>query len=399
MRYAALTQRLHGAGAAAWDIHVAAVEAQRAGKDVIFASVGDPDFATPAPITDRAVETMRAGDTHYSDIPGRPLLRAAIADHLRNRCAIPCGPENVIALGGAQNGLFAVSLCLFEGDDEVLLLEPAYVTYEATFSLTGATLVRVPMSGETGFRLDEERLRAAITSRTKGIVFANPNNPTGVVMRREELDAIARIAQEHDLWVVVDEVYSSLTFEHSHISLASLPGMAERTVTIGSLSKSHAMTGWRMGWACGPAELVSLLHRLALNMLYGLPGFIQEAAVTAFEHYDAVTEQMREAYRTRRAIVTSELAGVPGLKVLSPEAGMFVLLDVRALGTPPIDLAWALFHETGVSTLDATAFGAAAHGFLRVTFAISDAELREASRRIARFFSSRAAIGHNSVGV
>ena len=180
---------------------------------MIFASIGDPDFGTPEPIVARAMTALEAGDTHYTDVPGRPALRAAIAAHVEARLGFPCATENVVVVAGAQNGLFAVSLCLFEPGDEIILLEPAYVTYEATFGISGATLVRVGMSGETGFRLNAQSLEAAVTSRTRGIVLANPSNPTGVVMTRAELEALARIAVAHDLWVVVDEVYASLTFE------------------------------------------------------------------------------------------------------------------------------------------------------------------------------------------
>lgn len=384
MRYSSVVDRLDGPGAAAWAIHSAAVEAHRNGADVIFASVGDPDHATPSSITARAIEALELGDTHYTDVPGRPALRGAIAGHLSGQ-GLDCKAENVVVLAGAQNGLFAASLCLFEAGDEIIVLEPAYVTYEATFALTGARLVRVGTDVDAGFRLDARAVAAAVTPRTRGILFANPNNPTGVVMLRSELEQIARIAIDHDLWVVVDEVYSSLVFERPHVSLAALPGMADRTATIGSLSKSHAMTGWRVGWVAGPQPLIRHVEHMALNMLYGLPGFIQEAALAAFENYDGIVAEMLAAYKIRRDIVTTGLSGIPGLRVLVPEAGMFVLLDVRAMPMPPNALAWALFRETGVSVLDATAFGEAAYGFLRMSFALGDDALREACRRIRGF--------------
>ena len=389
MRFSSLVERINGPGAQAWDIHSAAVAAHAAGGDVIFASVGDPDMATPAPITARAVAALEAGDTHYSDVTGRPALRDAIARRLVADGGPPCGPDNVVVVAGAQNGLFAASLCLLEAGDELIVLEPAYVTYEATFALTGARLVRVGMNVESGFRPDARAIAAAVTPRTRAILFANPNNPTGVVMTAEELRAIADVAIEHDLWVIVDEVYASLTFERPHVSLAALPGMAARTVTVGSLSKSHAMTGWRIGWVVGPRALIEHLDRLALNMLYGIPGFVQEAALTAFGDYGAVTQAMRALYRGRRDRVVAGLADVPGLAVLVPEAGMFVLLDTRGVAQTPIDLAWAIFRETGVSLLDASAFGAVAHGFLRMSFALGDAALDEACRRLRGFFETR----------
>jgi len=385
MRYSSLVDRMVGPGAAAWDIHYAAVAAQRAGEDAIVLSVGDPDFATPAFITDAAVASLQAGDTHYSDVAGRPELRQAIADLYRRRFDLQVDADNVIVLAGAQNALFAAALCLLEAGDEVIVFDPVYVTYEATLKATGAKLVAVPTPADNGFRLDEAALEAAITPRTKAIFFANPNNPTGVVMRPDELRAIAAVAERHDLWVVVDEVYEALTFEQPHQSFAALPGMAARTLSLGSLSKSHAMTGWRAGWIVAEPKLVGHIENLALNMLYGLPGFVQEAALAAVRRHDEVAAGMREVYRRRRDLVLRQLARSPRLKVLSPEAGMFVMVDVRGTGLSSLDFAWQLFRARGVSVLDAAAFGPQADGFVRLSFTLADETLAEACERILGF--------------
>jgi octopine/nopaline transport system ATP-binding protein len=389
MRFSPLVERIDGPGVAAWKIHEAATAAQRRGEDVILLTIGDPDFSTPEPVMDAAIAAMRAGDTHYTDVPGRPALRQALARLLGPSLGQPgLSPSNVILMAGAQNALFSTSLCLLAEGDEVIVLEPAYVTYEATLQVAGAKIVGVPMPAETGFRPDPAAIRAAITPRTRAIIFATPNNPTGAVMRRAELEAIAAIAIEHDLTVIVDEVYAALTFDVPHVSIASLPGMAERTVTIGSLSKTHAMTGWRVGWVVANAELVHHIERLALCMLYGIPGFVQQAAMVAVESYAEVTADMRARYRARRDLVVAALSAVPKISVLTPEAGMFVLIDVRATGLTPYDFAWRLFRETGVSTLDATAFGAPAYGFLRIAFTAGEASLAEACRRIDGFCRS-----------
>jgi octopine/nopaline transport system ATP-binding protein len=386
MRFSPLVERIDGPGAAAWKIHYAATAAQRRGEDVILLTVGDPDFATPEPVTEAAVAALRAGDTHYTDVPGRPALRQALARLLGPSLGQPdLPPDNVILMAGAQNALFAASLCLLDAGDEVIVLEPAYVTYEATLQVAGAKIVPVPMPAATGFRPDPDAIRAAVTPRTRAIAFATPNNPTGAVMSRAELEAIAAVAIEHDLTVIVDEVYAALTFDVPHVSMASLPGMAARTVTIGSLSKTHAMTGWRVGWVAGPAELIHHIERLSLCMLYGLPGFVQEAARVAIDSYAAVTADMRERYRARRDLVVAALSAVPKIAVLKPDAGMFVLMDVRGTGLAPYDFAWRLLRETGVSTLDATAFGAPAYGFLRIAFTSGEATLAEACRRIEGF--------------
>ncbi|MEL7937381.1 aminotransferase class I/II-fold pyridoxal phosphate-dependent enzyme [Pseudomonas delhiensis] len=385
MRYSSLVDRMVGPGAAAWDIHYAAVAAQRAGEDAIVLSVGDPDFATPAFITDAAVAALQAGDTHYSDVAGRAELRQAIADLYRRRFDLPLGADNVIVLAGAQNALFAAALCLLEAGDEVIVFDPVYVTYEATLKATGAKLVAVPTPAGNGFRLDSAALEAAITPRTRAIFFANPNNPTGVVMRPDELRAIAAVAERHDLWVVVDEVYEALTFEQPHQSFAALPGMAARTLSLGSLSKSHAMTGWRAGWIVAEPTLVTHIENLALNMLYGLPGFVQEAALAAVRQHDQVAAGMREVYRRRRDLVVQRLARSPRLQVLSPEAGMFVMVDVRGTGLSSLDFAWQLFRARGVSVLDAATFGPQADGFVRLSFTLADETLAEACERILAF--------------
>lgn len=384
-RFSSRVDHIAGESVDAWKIHYAARQAERRGEDVIVLSVGDPDFATPAPIVRTAIEALERGDTHYSDILGRPALREAIAREHNRRSGMNVGPENVIVASGAQNALFATALCLFGPGDEVIVPEPMYLTYPATIGASGATLVPVAMPASGGLRPDIAAIAAAVTPRTRAIALANPNNPTGMVLTREEADAIAAIAIRNDLWVISDEVYGTLVFDNEHITLAALPGMAERTVTVDSLSKSHAMTGWRVGWLVGPPDLIGHVANLDLCMLYGLPGFIQEAALTAVEDSAAVTEAMRAIYRRRRDLVVAGLEGIEGIRCLSPEAGMFCLLDVRDTGLSALDFAWGLFRETGVSVLDAAPFGPSAAGFVRLAFTIGDEHLAEACVRIAGY--------------
>jgi arginine:pyruvate transaminase len=316
---------------------------------------------------------------------GREPLRAAIArDHARETgTSVDAG--NVIVVAGAQNGLFATSLCLCEAGDEIIVPEPMYLTYEASVRASGATLVPVAVDPAKAFHLDCAALEAAITPRTKAIFFATPCNPTGVVMPREDLERIAELARKHDLWIVADEVYADLTFEREHVSIASLAGMAERTVTIGSLSKSHAMPGWRVGWVVGPKTLVEHLGRLALCMLYGLPGFIQEAALTALENRAQIVADMREIYRRRRDVVFDRLRDVSGLHCLLPEAGMFMMVDVTGTGLDAYEFSWQLFRAQGVSVLDASAFGETASGYVRLGFVVDETRLAQACDRIAAF--------------
>jgi arginine:pyruvate transaminase len=385
MKYSNLVERLQGRRTSAWEIHRVAQQAASRGEDVIVLSVGDPEFSTPAPIVERAIDALRAGDTHYTAMSGREPLRAAIAAEHARMTGRDTSPANVVLTAGAQNGVFAVSLCLLEAGDEVIVPEPMYLTYEACVRAAGATLVAVPVDAARAFHVDCDALEAAITPRTKAIFFATPCNPTGVVMQRTDLERIARLACEHDLWVLSDEVYAELTFEREHVSIASLPGMAERTVTLGSLSKSHAMAGWRVGWAIGPAELIEHMGRLALAMLYGLPGFIQQAALTALQNKAEIVAGIREIYRRRRDVVFERLHRVPGLRCLLPEAGMFMMVDVSGTGLDTVDFTWQLFREKGVSVLDASAFGDTAKGFVRLGLVVDEARLVDACERIAAF--------------
>jgi len=388
MKYSSRVEGLQGRRTSAWEIHRVAQQAAAKGEDVIVLSVGDPDFATPAPIVERAIDALRGGDTHYSAVSGRDPLRAAIASEHSRMSGVAVAPANVILTAGAQNGVFATSLCLLEAGDEVIVPEPMYLTYEACVRAAGATLVPVPVDPARAFHLDCDALERAVTSRTKAIFFATPCNPTGVVMPRADLERIARVAYEHDLWVLSDEVYADLTFEREHVSIMSLPGMAERTVTLGSLSKSHAMAGWRVGWAIGPTQLIEHMGRLALAMLYGLPGFIQQAALTALQEKARIVDEMREIYRRRRDVVFEHLSRIPRLRCLLPEAGMFMMVDVSGTGLDTMDFTWRLFRAQGVSVLDASAFGETANGFVRLGFVVDEARLAEACKRIAAFVAT-----------
>jgi len=388
MKYSSRVEGLQGRRTSAWEIHRVAQQAAANGNDVIVLSVGDPDFATPAPIVERAIDALRGGDTHYSAVSGRDPLRAAIAEEQARMTGCTVSAANVILTAGAQNGVFATSLCLLEAGDEVIVPEPMYLTYEACVRAAGATLVPVPVDPARAFHLDCDALERAVTARTKAIFFATPCNPTGVVMPRADLERIARLACEHDLWVLSDEVYADLTFEREHVSIMSLPGMAERTVTLGSLSKSHAMAGWRVGWAIGPTQLIEHMGRLALAMLYGLPGFIQQAALTALQEKSSIVAQMRDIYRRRRDVVFERLSRVPRLRCLLPEAGMFMMVDVSGTGLDTVDFTWQLFRAQGVSVLDASAFGETANGFVRLGFVVDEARLAEACERIAAFVAA-----------
>lgn len=383
MKYSNLVDRIAGDGADAWQIHYAARAAQDRGEDVIILSVGDPDLDTPQPVLERAIEALRAGDTHYTPVPGREQLREAIARAHRERTGQAVEPANVIFLAGAQNALFIASLCLAGPGDEVIAFEPLYPTYPATLEVSGARMVRVPAPAATGFRVDLAALESAITPRTRAIFFATPNNPSGAIVGTADLAAIGELARRHSLWVVADEVYAGLAPGGRVPSLAAV--LPDQVITVSSLSKTHAMPGWRAGWLVGPQRLVAHAEALALCMLYGLPGFIQEAALTAVGVAAAAEKRMREFCASRRDVVMAGLAGIRGLRCHAPDAGMFMLIDVNGTGLSGYDFMCDLYRSEGVSVLDGGAFGKATAGFVRLCYATEEATLREACVRIRRF--------------
>ncbi|WP_075996729.1 pyridoxal phosphate-dependent aminotransferase [Salaquimonas pukyongi] len=393
-KYASLISRTANEGSAAWDILFQAWKDKAAGEDVIILAVGDPDFNTPQKIIDSAKQAMDAGHTHYIDIPGLPDLREAVADELMrvsgvSTDAYKVGPANVMICQGTQNALFAASLCLLEEGDEIIALEPMYLTYQATFEINGAKLVPVACPRETGFRPQPELIEKAITANTRAILFANPNNPTGAVFTLAELEAIADIAKRHDLWVIADEVYAGQVYDGKHHSMAALPGMAERTVTCGSLSKAFAMTGWRVGWVAGSEPFIHHCHNAGIAMHYGVSAFIQHASVTALRDCQKDVEDMRDIYRRRCNIVLDKLAGAPGLHPIAPEGAMYVLLDVTGTGYGSAEFAAELYRNEKVAVLDAKPFGPSADGCVRIAFTISDEDIAEACERIYRFAASR----------
>jgi arginine:pyruvate transaminase len=388
MKFSSLTDRVKGSAADVWDSHYLAMQAKKRGEDVIILSVGDPDFSTPESIVDAAVAALRAGDTHYTGVVGIDEFRQSIAQKHQASSGQQVSANNVAVTSGAQNALFATSLCISEKDDEIIVLQPMYVTYEATIQASGATLVPVVLDAENGFQLDADCLRAAITPKTQAIYYASPSNPTGITLKLGELQAIAALAIEHDIWVVADEVYSDIVFGSEFHHIASLPGMAERTISIGSMSKSYAMTGWRSGWMVGPEALIENINKLALCMLYGLPGFIQQASVYALTHCADAVVEMRGIYRHRRDLLLGELGTISELQILKPDAGMFLMVDVRNTGLETSEFVQRLYQYAGVSVLDATAFGASTKGFVRISYTIGEDELREACRRIADFVQS-----------
>ncbi|NBF03903.1 aminotransferase class I/II-fold pyridoxal phosphate-dependent enzyme [Pseudomonas sp. Fl5BN2] len=384
MRYSALTQRIVGEGSAAWNIHYRALALREQGRDVLLLTIGDPDFDTPKPVVRAAIDSLLAGDTHYSEVRGNLTLRSCIAQCHHQRTGQVVDAEHVVVLPGAQCAVFSVAQCLLDPGDEVLVPEPMYVTYEGVFGACGAKVVPVPVRAERGFRVDPDDVAARITGRTRAMLLNSPNNPSGASLSLDDWQALARQCLEHDLWLISDEVYCDLLYEGEHLSPASLPRMGGRTATINSLSKSHAMSGWRVGWVIAPPVLAEHLSNLALCMLYGLPDFVQNAAVVALSSDLPELVQMREEYRRRRDLVCSMLGQCPGLLPVVPDGGMFVMVDVRQTGLGAQAYAERLLEGYGVSVLAGEAFGPSVAGHIRIALVLDCNHLADACRRIAR---------------
>jgi len=385
MRFSPLTERVAGKGVEAWAIHHAAVHWRDAGEDVILLTVGNPDQAPPAPLIEATVSALREHRTGYAPTIGYLWLREAIAARQARHTGQPCTADNVAVVPGAQGGLFAALQCLAGAGDEVIVLEPTYATYEAVVGATAARMVLAPLRSDRGFHPDIDRIAAAVTPRTRVLWSNTPHNPTGAVFTPEEIAGIAAICRRRDLWLLSDEVYEDLAFARPHLSAWSLPDMAERTVVVSSLSKSHALPAFRLGWVVGPPALTRHLTNLLLCMTYGSPAFIQAGALAAFTAELPEVEMLRADYRTRTELVCRILADAPHCRVIPPEGGMFVLLDIRGTGLGALEFAQRLLDRERVAVLACDGFGPSAAGHLRIALSAPAARLKEAGRRIVRF--------------
>jgi arginine:pyruvate transaminase len=319
---------------------------------------------------------------------GYPRVREAIAVRFQRRTGRSCTAANVVVTTGAQGGVFCALQCLAGPGDEVIVPEPIYATYGAVVGASGARLVMVPLCADHGFHPDLDAIAGAVTPRTRVIWINSPHNPTGAVFTAEEITGIAELCRRQDLWLISDEVYEDLAFARPHVSPWSLPGMAERTVVVSSLSKSHAMPGFRFGWIIGPPALSGHLFNLLLCMTYGSPAFIQEGVLPALEHELPEVDALREVYRKRAYLVSQILAEAPNCRITPPEGGMFVLLDIRGTGLASEDFAFALLEQENVAVLPCDGFGPSAVGHLRISLTAREPRLSEAAHRIVRFARS-----------
>jgi arginine:pyruvate transaminase len=385
LRFSPLVDRLASSGAEAWTVHNEATRLAATGREVTFLTIGDPDQAAPEVVVEGAVAALRRGRKGYSPYAGLPSVRAAIAARIQRRTGETCVAANVIVMPGAQAGVFAAMQCVAGPGDEVILPEPVYATYPGVIAASGARMVNVPLDPARGFHPDLEAMERAITPRTRAIWINTPHNPTGVIFSQAEMGAIADLCRRHDLWLISDEVYEDMAYARPHVSAWSLPDMADRTIVVSSLSKSHAVPGFRFGWIAGPALLIEKVVNLVLAMLFGGPPFLQEGVLPALHNDLPEVAALRETYRHRAASFSALLAGAPGCRLTAPEGGMFALLDVRPTGLASLAFARRLLEEEGVAVLPCDAFGPSAAGHVRISLTLPEAELMAAGRKIVAF--------------
>lgn len=356
-------------------------------KDAISLGVGEPDFDTPWHIRDEGIYSLERGKTFYTSNAGLMELRQEIAAYLKRRVNASYDPktEILITVGGSEAIDLALRAMINPGD-EVLIPQPSYVSYLPCAVLADAVPVIINLKEENEFRLTKEDLLEHITPKTKILVLPFPNNPTGAIMEKEDLEAIAEVIIEHDLFVISDEIYSELTYKEEHVSIASLPGMKERTILINGFSKAYAMTGWRLGYACGPALIMEQMTKIHQFAIMCAPTNSQYAAVDALKNGDEDVKVMRDAYNRRRRYLMHRFAEM-GLQCFEPYGAFYVFPSIKEFGMTSEEFATRFLEEEKVAVVPGTAFGACGEGFLRISYAYSLENLKVALERMERFIA------------
>ncbi len=365
---------LTGGGSDGWDVYYKAKEMSAAGVDVIHLTIGEHDIGTDRSILDAMHEATLAGHTGYSMFNGNQNLRDAIAKRVTDRTGLATTPDNILVVPGGQAGLFATHAATCDEGDRALYIDPYYATYPGTIRGVGAEAVAVKAAPERMFQPDAADI-AAKAEGAKSLLINSPNNPTGVIYSEATMAGIARVMQDQDMWLISDEVYDTQVWNGPHISPRTLPDMAERTLVIGSMSKSHAMTGSRIGWIVGPEEAIYQIGNLATHTTYGVAGFVQEAAFYALGKGDAFEASVAEPFQRRRDIVLEMVDGMNAMRAIPADGGMYVMLDLRATGLSGEAFANRLLDDYHVAVMPGESFGQAAAGHVRVALTVDDERL------------------------
>ena len=367
------------------------------GRSVIHLEIGEPDFDTPANIRDAAKRAFDRGATHYTPTPGIPELREAIAADATARKDFKVDPGRVAVVPGGKPVMFFAILALVDEGDEVVYPDPGFPIYESMARFVGGKAVPCPIRQENGFRLDPDELATLVNERTKLVIINSPANPTGGVSTREDLEKIAALARRHDFTVLADEIYGRILYEGEHVSIASLPDMAERTIVLDGFSKTYAMTGWRLGYAILPEKLITPFNRLIVNSVSCTNAATQWAGVEALTGPQGAVDAMVAEFKARRDLIVDGLNAIPGVSCLRPLGAFYAFPDISGTGLTGADLADRLLYEGGVSALAGTAFGQVGKNHLRFSYATSRENIAEALRRM-RTVVEPLALAHASAG-
>lgn len=353
----------------------------------ISLGVGEPDFKTPWSVRDAGIRSLELGRTKYTANSGLKELRGEICNYLQRRFDLHYKEENILVTVGGSEAIDLTIRAVVQPGDEVIIPEPCFVCYEPITQLTGGVPVHIATRAEDQFRLTADQLRAAITPRTKLLIFPYPNNPTGAVMSAAEMEEIAAVLRETNVLVLSDEIYSELTYGlDRHVSIASLPGMAERTIVVNGFSKSYAMTGWRLGYAAGPAPLVKVMTKIHQSCIMSAPTTSQYAAITALRQCDDQIEMMRDEYNRRRRYVVKALNEM-GLTCFEPRGAFYVFPSIQISGLTSSKFCEQLLREKEVAIIPGSAFGASGEGYARISYAYSVDHLQTAMKRIREFLT------------
>lgn len=384
MRFASVTDRLADLGAAKWAVHREARSRVLAGQTIIELAIGEPDTPAPQQLIDAAIASLQARRTKYSGGRGENSVLEAIAAKYSKRTGRPITTDNAAYMPGTQTALYAAVATLAEAGNEVLVGDPLYATYEGVIRASGADIVLVPLDPANGFHLRAADLEARITPRSRVLLLNSPHNPTGATLTQDEIAAIVDVCQRHDLWIISDEVYETMSYGAPFASPFDVPDGADRTVVVSSISKSHMLPGMRAGWCVGPAEFIERMLPLSEMMLFGGQPFIQDMTAYALRESFAECAEMVESFRSRSEILPEALANAPGLRCTRPEGGMFVMVDVTGTGLDGEGFAWQLLNEENVAVMPGGSFGQQAAGHIRVSLSADAELLREAASRMVR---------------
>ncbi|CAN5757663.1 pyridoxal phosphate-dependent aminotransferase [soil metagenome] len=367
----------------AFEVLVRARALESQGKDVVHLEVGEPDFDTPTNVIEAGVEALQTGWTHYGPANGDAQLREAIVAYINGARNLDYSAEQVVVTPGGKPIMFFLILALLEAGDEAIYPDPGFPIYGSMINFSGAKPVPLPLREENGFEIDVDELESLITPRTKLLIINSPANPTGGVLGRDQLERIAELAVEHDLLVMADEIYAELVYAGEHISIATFPGMADRTVILDGFSKTYAMTGWRLGYGIFPQNLAPAIARLAVNSVSCTSVAVQRAGIEALTGPQDRVAEFREAFRSRRELIVSGLNAIEGITCVMPKGAFYAFPNITSSGLTSKQFADRLLDDYGVAGIAGTSFGAAGEGYLRLSYANSEANLAKALDRVA----------------